>query len=610
MKLSDLEISKRIEVARKLQKSGNYKEAEKIYNQLLTINSNSFELIFSYAIFCKDIKNFILAKKLLVNLTKKFPSVVSPYILIAEILRIENRYIEAEKVLLLAKNIDSSNSELMYNFALLYFSMRKFDNSLDYINRAINLSRKNDMYKILKADILIHKDNLDKALSILNPLKISQNDNKKIKAKILISEIYLRKKRFKDSEKILLEMIHEYKNLELGYLNLSDLYIRTKDLDKGITILENGLKVFPNYIPFFKNLAIIHKSKGHINIAKDYLLKIIARNKFDYESYYELSLFYDFDKHQEALNFLLNTNINKLKPSLRIFSAFALSNILHKKKDYKNSSYYLKIANEESLKQTKSSYQLRIQNAEFFKSLEIGKSKAQNRKNSNQLVFIVGMPRSGSTLLENILSLNNEVIDMGEIDFLEESLKEVNNVVNVFDTYSKKIKEKFKSSRIFTDKNLFNYSYCSIIYRYFPNSKIIHCIRNPLDNILSIYRAKFKSQPFCYSLEEIANLYVNHFEIMQEYKEKYGEIIYEYDYEKLVKSPISEIPKIIDWLGWEWDEVYLSPHKNKRSVFTASSSQVRQEIYSSSIKIWKKYKELLAPAIEIVKANKLLKNRI
>ncbi len=97
---------------------------------------------------------------------------------------------------------------------------------------------------------------------------------------------------------------------------------------------------------------------------------------------------------------------------------------------------------------------------------------------------------------------------------------------------------------------------------------------------------------------------------MREYKEKYGEIIYEYDYEKLVKSPISEIPKIIDWLGWEWDEVYLSPHKNKRSVFTASSSQVRQEIYSSSIKIWKKYKELLAPAIEIVKANKLLKNRI
>ena len=71
------------------------------------------------------------------------------------------------------------------------------------------------------------------------------------------------------------------------------------------------------------------------------------------------------------------------------------------------------------------------------------------------------------------------------------------------------------------------------------------------------------------------------------YKEKYGEIIYEYNYEELVKDPNSEIPKIINWLGWKWDDAYLSPHKNKRSVFTASNYQVRQKIYSSSIGIWK-----------------------
>ena len=135
-------------------------------------------------------------------------------------------------------------------------------------------------------------------------------------------------------------------------------------------------------------------------------------------------------------------------------------------------------------------------------------------------------------------------------------------------------------------------------------------MRNPLDNILSIYRTNFRNQNFCYDLNDIANLYVHHYEIMQEYKKKYGEIIYEYNYEALVRNPSLEIPKIIDWLGWEWDEAYLSPQRNTRNVFTASSSQVRKKIYSSSIGIWREYEELLTPAIEIIKKNKSLERRI
>jgi len=610
MKLTDLEITKKINIARKLQKLGKYKEAEEIYKELLSFNSNSFDLVFSYASFCKDLRNYTLAKQLLVDLTKKFPSAVNPYILIAEILRIENRYAEAEKVLLLARNIDPSNSDLMYNFALLYSTMKKYDPSLFYINKAITLNSNNEIYKVLKGEIFIRKGCLDEALSILNPLKTSDIDFSKIQAKNLISEIWIRKKRYFESEKVLKELIKEYPKLKLGYLNLSDLYIETKQLDKGINLLENVLRIFPDFLPFYKNSALIYKSKGEINLAREFFLKLIQENKFDYDSYYELSLIYDFKDHPEVKDFLLNININQLKSSPKISVAFAISNILHKQKEYKKSSYFLKIANDEASKCAKSSYQVIIQNAEFFRSIAIEKLKSQHNNESNQLVFIVGMPRSGSTLLENVLSLNNQVVDMGEVDFLEESIKNVKNLNKVFNSYNEKIKEKFKGSKIYTDKNLFNYAYCSIIYKYFPNAKIIHCNRNPLDNILSIYRAKFNSQPFSFSLDEISRLYVNHFEIMLEYKEKYGKIIYEYNYEALVKDPSSEIPKIISWLGWEWDDAYLSPHKNKRNVFTASNYQVRQKIYSSSIGIWKEYEELLAPATEIITANQILKDRI
>ena len=220
------------------------------------------------------------------------------------------------------------------------------------------------------------------------------------------------------------------------------------------------------------------------------------------------------------------------------------------------------------------------------------------------------MPRSGSTLLENILSLNPEVTDMGEVSFLEESIKGIKDFDDVFDLYEKKVINQFKSSLIYTDKYLFNYMFCPIISNFFPDAKIINCVRNPLDNILSIYRANFLNQPFSFSLPDIAYLYNHYIEIMEEYKFKYGENIYDYYYEDLIENPNNVIPQIINWLDWDWDEKYLSPHENKRNVYTASSAQIRKQFYSSSIGIWKEYKELLEPAIEIIKTNKILEGKI
>ena len=152
--------------------------------------------------------------------------------------------------------------------------------------------------------------------------------------------------------------------------------------------------------------------------------------------------------------------------------------------------------------------------------------------------------------------------------------------------------------------------YCAVISNFFPKAKIINCIRNPLDNILSIYRANFLKQTFSFSLKDISILYLNYFETMEKYKIKYGENIYDYHYEDLIDNPDNVIPGIINWLDWDWDERYLSPHQNSRNVHTASSAQIRKKFYSSSIGIWKEYKELLEPAIEIIKTNKILREKI
>ena len=102
MELNNLEIMEKIGEAKKFQKFGKFKEAEKVYSDLLINNGNSFDLIYSYALFSKDLKNFILAKRLLVDLTKKFPLDIKSFIVLSDILMIENRFLEAEQVLLLS----------------------------------------------------------------------------------------------------------------------------------------------------------------------------------------------------------------------------------------------------------------------------------------------------------------------------------------------------------------------------------------------------------------------------------------------------------------------------------------------------------------------------
>ena len=97
---------------------------------------------------------------------------------------------------------------------------------------------------------------------------------------------------------------------------------------------------------------------------------------------------------------------------------------------------------------------------------------------------------------------------------------------------------------------------------------------------------------------------------MEEYTFRFSENIYEYKYEELVNNPNYIIPEIIQWLDWDWNEKYLLPHKNKRNVFTASSAQIRKKFYSSSIGLWKEYKDLLEPAIDIIKTSKTLRTKI
>ena len=322
-------------------------------------------------------------------------------------------------------------------------------------------------------------------------------------------------------------------------------------------------------------------------------------------AYYSISLIKYSDENniwQDQL-FSKNILINKSQED-QVYIYFARANILHKEKQYEESSTYLDLANELKLaiKPSESNKLLSKSQALFIESNKNEINKKEPR-NSPESIFIVGMPRSGSTLLESILSMNNEVCDLGEINILEESFleyKKSKKDANFAELYGEKVNNHTELN-IATNKNLYNYQYTGIIAKRIPNAKIIHCYRNPLDNILSIYRTHFaKGNEYSSSLVDCVRIYLDQEEIMTQYKNRFKSTIYDLNYDSLVSNPNKEIKSLISWLGWKWEDKYLSPHLNPRSVSTASNVQVRSPINSKSIGGWKNYKDMLKPAIEIL----------
>ncbi|MDA9707363.1 tetratricopeptide repeat protein [Prochlorococcus sp. AH-736-K21] len=376
-----------------------------------------------------------------------------------------------------------------------------------------------------------------------------------------------------------------------------------------------AIEIKPDYAISHYNLGLILSEVGKLKEAELSYRKAIKLDPDFARASYSLSLLkYSEDRIWQD-HLFSESFLNKKLPKEQVDIYFARANILHKKRNYKESSKCLKLANNIKLNLNPFKTDALI-NKSITLLIESDKKEINKKehKNSSENIFIVGMPRSGSTLLESILSMNNDVYDLGEINILEEAFleyKKSKQDVNLAELYWNKVKKIKGQINITINKWLYNYHYAGIICNQIPNAKIIHCFRNPLDNILSIYRAHFlNGNEYSSSLIDCAKVYLDQEDVMNKYKTRFRAKIYDLNYDLLVSNPDQEIKSLVSWLGWQWNDSYLSPHLNKRTISTASSVQVRSPINSKSIGGWKNYKEMLKPAIEILTKTNRYQNLI
>ena len=242
---------------------------------------------------------------------------------------------------------------------------------------------------------------------------------------------------------------------------------------------------------------------------------------------------------------------------------------------------------------------------------------------NDEAIFIVGMPRTGSTLLEQLIAADPDVFAAGELrNFLAawvQQLKPSMQQVTPIDVmaagnrldfarlgrdYIASTRPRTGHTARFIDKLPNNFQYVGAILKALPNARVIHMRRNPMDTCYAVYKQLFarNAHPYSYDQRELARYFILYRDLMDHWQHCFPGAIYDVHYESLVQDTPEVMQGVFDFLGLRWRQDYLEYHKKRQAVGTASTAQVRQPVYRSSVQKWRHYETQLQPLRQALEA--------
>ncbi len=405
-------------------------------------------------------------------------------------------------------------------------------------------------------------------------------------------------------------------NLE-AYYNLANLLKTLKNYDEANKNYKKVIKLNPSFTDAYNNIGTIYSITGNFNDAKSFFIKSMEINKYfaePYKNYVQLCKINEEDEVFKNLKEIVKKE--DLDDEQKEVFFYSISKAYFDLQNNELAFKYLNSANK--LKLAKLKYSFNKDKKEFKKIKEFFSNKEfkklQNlKKNIVTPIFILGMPRSGTSLIEQIVSNHSEVHGAGELDLLPISVQN-SNWQNSFDLeqISQKIRNEYlekissiSNKKYITDKLPGNFKRIGFIINAFPDSKIIHLQRNPMAICWSNYKSNFNSTGMAFTLDQeyTAEYYLLYKDLMKFWNEKYSEKIINVNYENLVENFEEEVQKLFVKLNLKWQKHLYDFHKNQRPVETASFMQVRSKIYKKSSEQWKNYKKYLKSMTDILSLN-------
>ena len=390
---------------------------------------------------------------------------------------------------------------------------------------------------------------------------------------------------------------------------------------------EKAVEFKPDNHDFVYNLAICKQYLGKTAEAENLFEQSIKQEPKSFKSYWSLSSLKKQTKganHIQKWENVLSTN--KENPRAKTYLHFALA------KEYEDIQ-----EDDEAIRHLKEGCAIRREHIDFSieKERKIFDAIKENFnaeyfqekyefEPSNEPIFIIGMPRTGTTLVDRILSSHSSVFSAGELkcfgvaakrlaskqvntpNFIDqETMIAAKNVkpVDIGKRYIDSTRYLTSGCTHFIDKLPFNFLYLGLIRQALPNAKIIHLQRNPMDTCFSNYKQLFaKAYFYSYDLRELGQYYLLYMDLMNYWNSLFGDRILNIAYEQLIENPREQTGRLLEFCGLSWQDNCLNFHDNTSAVSTASSAQVRQPIYKDSLQKWRRFEKHLVPLRETLEA--------
>ena len=420
--------------------------------------------------------------------------------------------------------------------------------------------------------------------------------------------------RLEDAEISLRKAIELKPDLVGAHSNLGIILQGLGRLDEAEISLRQAIELKPDYAEGYSNLGNTLKKLGRLKEAEASLRQAIELKPDYAEAHRYLTAIKHFASQDEQYLKMIELYLNKnISEEQRCHINFGLAKACEDLGDYEKAFAHYSEGN--VLRKKLLNYNIN-QDVELFK--QIKSNYPRILKKSLELVnltkklipiFIVGMPRSGTTLVEQIISSHSQVTGAGELSFVAQfgssigrGLSDLNtdSLINFRERYLVKLQSVSNGNLIVTDKMPQNFRYIGLLAAAFPEAKIVHMKRNPAAVCWANYKQYFasKSIGYCYAIDDIISYHKLYENLMVFWTNTLSKRIYNLDYEQLTVNQESETQQLIDYLDLDWDEKCLSPQNNTRNVETASNLQVRQKVYQGSSEQWKKYQPFLNGALD------------
>ena len=388
--------------------------------------------------------------------------------------------------------------------------------------------------------------------------------------------------------------------------------------DEAAACFRRALSLKPDFAEAHHNLGIVFGESGKLNDAGACFRKALLLKPDYARAYKNLSSivrYAEIDDDVHAMEDLYNKE--DLPDADRVDLGFALGKVYEDIGDYDRSFKFIREAN--SLKRKSYQYSIEDDHHLFARIKQTFSPEffAAHHGSGNQdgtPIFIIGMPRSGTTLVEQILASHPLVFGAGELAVLEtlgngictggaaaqfpecllDQAREA--FARMGSYYIEKIRKYSKDAEHITDKLPNNFLRVGLIKTILPNAKIIHCKRNPMDTCFSIFKKDFTGiHGYANDMVELGRYYNLYQDLMAHWEKVLPGFIYTVRYEELISDQQNQTRNLLGYCGLPWDEACLAFHKTARRVSTVSLAQVRQPIYKDSVELWQRYEKQLEP---------------